>query len=414
MTLTTPLTSHFRRHQPNQALRVLVADDELTSRLIATKLIAGFGYHVITADDGYQAWQALNKDDPPRLAVLDWMMPGYSGPELCRRLSTRDDRPFIYTILLTSRDDPTDLVDGLESGAFDFLTKPANAQELRLHLRNGSRLVEADDTIRAYAAKMDHIARERARQLVHADRLASLGSLSAGIAHEINNPVGFIAGNLQTLRLLWQDIAAALDGQPLAPDKRAFIDTEMPALLDGIAEGVTRVDSIVQGLKDYARRPDNDQRSLLNLNRCIDTALRLCHNTLKHHIAITREGLEPLPAIYAHAQQIEQVLVNLINNAAQAIGPRAGQIALSTDCVARQLRLIIDDDGPGCPIDVRPRIFDPFFTTKPVGQGTGLGLAVSASIMNDHDGSIAVASSPLGGARFILHFPLADSPGAAP
>ncbi len=168
-----------------QVMRVLVADDRKTTRFVLNKNLIKLGYEVIEASNGEEAWNILNTDSPPRIAVLDWMMPGINGVEICKKLGERKDGPFIYTILLTSKTEKEDLVYALDNGAHNFQSKPITAEEIRSHVNVGRRLVEADDKLKEYAAERERYAVEReqyaAAMKTHAEemeRLATIDSLT--------------------------------------------------------------------------------------------------------------------------------------------------------------------------------------------------------------------------------------------
>ena len=197
-------------------IQVLVADDEETTRRILSRVVTNAGYRVMVAEDGTAAWKSIVGDNPPDIALLDWMMPGYSGPELCKMMKDKLDT-FIYIILVTGKREPEDLVEGLESGAHEFLSKPVNYAELSARLSAGVRIVKYERTlaqknakISRYAAHMEELAAARASQLIHAERISTLGLLSAGIFHEINNSLSIISGNAKILSRFWTDIERSL------------------------------------------------------------------------------------------------------------------------------------------------------------------------------------------------------------
>ena len=389
-------------------MRVLIADDEPTARIIGERLIASFGYETVTAVNGAQALEILTSDDPPRLAVIDWEMPEMDGVEVCRKLHERD-APLIYIILLTSRTTQQDMVEALEHGAHDFQTKPVDKVELRCRLQVGARLIAAEDKLHAYARNMETLANERAKQLVHADRMATLGTLSAGIAHEINNPTSFISGNIRMIEKFWDVVLpcmkeASKNGS-LPQEKLDFVIEEFPKAVAGMHKGVTRIKSIVNGLKTYVRQ-GGDEKVPCNLADCVASALELCANSLKYHVTVEQVLEDDLPVIYANAQQIEQVLINLLTNAADSTESKGkGHIRITAARTDTGVNISIEDDGPGIPPDVIEKIWNPFFTTKAPGKGTGLGLSIIHGIIDNHDGTIEVENKESGGARFLITLP---------
>jgi DNA-binding response OmpR family regulator len=193
-------------------MKILIAEDDSTSRMTLELILKKWGHQTIVAQEGNQAWEILQEDNP-RLAILDWMMPGIEGIELCRRIRRRRDGEYVYVILLTARVAKEDVLAGLEAGADDYITKPFDREMLRSRVAVGARIIqyetllaEKNRRLQSYACEMERLARERSEQLVHAERMATVGLLSAGIAHEINNPTTFIAGNIQTLSKFYEDI----------------------------------------------------------------------------------------------------------------------------------------------------------------------------------------------------------------
>jgi len=393
-------------------MRVMVADDDQISRTILRSMVQKAGFTVVEAKDGLQAWDLMNQEDPPRIALIDWIMPGLDGIAVCDRLQSRSEgAPFIYTIIMTATTEKEKLLEALRSGAHDFQYKPVDSNEINCRLAVARRLVEADDKLRAFGQQMEALAEERAKQLAHADRLATLGTLSAGIAHEINNPIGFISGNVQTQQMMWPIVVSALEFSRThgfsQSEKLDFILGEMPGTMAGIRDGVQRVSTIVRDLKTFARRDEVAPPELMSLAQALEESLNLCHNQLKYNIQVIKEIPDALPWIRAIPQRITQVLVNLIANAADALESVSDATLWIQACIdGKQITLTIADNGPGIPPSVREQIFNPFFTTKPVGKGTGLGLSISQSIVQDFGGSLSAEERNGGGALFRIVFPV--------
>ncbi|PTB20150.1 hypothetical protein C9I57_13685 [Trinickia symbiotica] len=261
-------------------------------------------------------------------------------------------------------------------------------------------------------------------QLLQSEKLASIGQLAAGVAHEINNPIGFVSANLNTLkpwiRGLLQVAAAqeAIVGQLDATTRAEllqawqdadldFVREEIMALIDESIDGARRVHRIVQDLRDFSR-PGSEDWAHADLHAGLESTLNVVNNELKYKATIVREFGE-LPHVECIPSQINQVFMNLLVNAAQAI-PHRGTITIRTYAADDIVSIEIADDGVGIPTEVVGRIFDPFFTTKPVGQGTGLGLSVSLSIVKRHGGRIEVATAPGQGAVFIVILPVRREP----
>lgn len=391
-------------------MKVLIAEDRPTTRYILNKKLNEWGYEVIEAEDGATAWEALNADDPPRIAILDWIMPGYDGVTICKMLKERENSPFIYSILLTSKSQKEDLVYALENGAHNFQSKPISPDELRSHINVGRHLVEADDKLKEYATQMERLAQERARQLVHADRLASLGVLSAGIAHEIGNPLTYMMGQTKILQTHWKTLEPYIKqciSESGRHDKKFLeIMDSFSGKFDMIQEGGRRIHSIIKSMKSFSRK-DTSRRKLSQIEDCINESLRLCHNSLKYHVTV-ETGFDPAcPMIEIHPQQIEQVLVNLISNAADALkNSGTGELTIKTESSDSSVIIYVEDTGPGFRSESPECIFEPFYTTKEADTGTGLGLSISRGIIEDHGGDIQAQNRKEGGARFIIRLPL--------
>lgn len=390
-------------------MKVLVADDRPTTRFVLKKKLGEWGYDVIEAADGARAWQLLNEKDPPRIAILDWIMPEMDGVTICRKLKEREG-VFIYTILLTSKSEKQDLIYALENGAHNFQSKPISPEELRSHVNVGKHLVEADDKLNEYATHMEHLAEERAKQLVHADRLATLGTLAAGITHEIGTPLTYILGHAKMMELHWNDMAPMLGEFAASQTADGLKYKEMldsiPEKINAILQGSERISTIVKSMKTFSRK-DTGMRILSDIRQCMDNALQLCNNIIKYNVTVEKSYSDEIPGVEINFQQIEQVFVNLIANASDSIEMVGkGVLKITAAAGERFVRIIVEDTGPGIPDDKLDGIWEPFFTTKKEEKGTGLGLSISRGIIEDHGGRITSENREEGGARFIVELPL--------
>ncbi|CAM3072277.1 ATP-binding protein [Vibrio ordalii] len=260
-------------------------------------------------------------------------------------------------------------------------------------------------------------------QLRQSEKMASIGLLSAGIAHEINNPVGFITSNIQTLSDYFQTLAAVLEEikkqvsqandtalvtscEALLKEKQIdFILEDTADLISESLEGSSRVMAIVKNLKEFSH-VDGSEWSYANLESCIESTLKIINNEIKYNITLEKIYQENVPDVYCQPMQINQVLLNILVNASQAIHGE-GTITISlSKCNDKQVEVRIKDTGSGIPDAIKDRIFEPFFTTKAVGSGTGLGLSVSYGIINSHKGNIAVHSEVNQGTEFIITLPV--------
>lgn len=256
---------------------------------------------------------------------------------------------------------------------------------------------------------------EATQRLVQSEKLASLGELAAGVAHEINNPVGYVSSNLTTLQkylAVYEKVldAPETDSEEMAALKKklnfAFIRDDLQNLVKETQEGVGRVKAIIQDLKDYARTNAATHYVASDIQVGLKSTLNIARNQLKNR-ADVRLALGNLPLVECAPSQIDQVFLNLIVNAVQAMPEgKMGLIDIRTDCNEREVWIEVQDNGPGIPPDVMKKIFDPFFTSKDPGTGTGLGLSVSQNIIQQHGGKLEVSSTVGVGTTFKITLPI--------
>ncbi len=260
-------------------------------------------------------------------------------------------------------------------------------------------------------------------QLLQSEKMAAVGQLAAGVAHEINNPTGFVSSNLGSLRRYLEQLLAVIDADAMAiaalpathPARQAaearrqeaeldFLREDIPNLLEESAEGLSRVRKIVADLKDFSRM-DEAEIQEADLNQGLESTLNVVYNELKYKAKVVR-SFGDLPKVRCCPAQINQVFMNLLVNAGQAIDS-AGTITLRTGHEGPCVWVEIEDTGKGMTPEVRHRLFEPFFTTKPMGKGTGLGLSISRDIIHRHNGTITVDSEAGVGTRFLIRLPIA-------
>ncbi|WP_232539901.1 ATP-binding protein [Azohydromonas aeria] len=274
--------------------------------------------------------------------------------------------------------------------------------------------------------------RQARDQLQQAERMASIGQLAAGVAHEINNPVGYVFSNFSTLKGYLRDLFRMLqayeDAQPLLAGTAAgaalaalradieldYLKEDVPALMAESREGIARVRKIVQDLKDFSHVDARAQWEWTDLHRGLESTLNIVANEVKYRADVVRE-YGTLPEVRCLPSELNQVFMNLLVNAAQAITGERGTVHIRTgaNADAGEVWVEVEDDGCGMPQEVQSRVFDPFFTTKPVGKGTGLGLSLSYGIVKKHHGRLTVRSEPGVGSCFRVTLPVAGPAAAA-
>lgn len=407
---------------------LIVEDEPHISRLVAI-LLEEAGYRSIAAGTATEALGSLDRDRPD-LVILDWMLPDMPGDQVCRAIKQRTDGTFLPVLMLTARNEIADRVAGLNAGAEDYLTKPFNGDELlarvRALLRIRSAELARDETLAELARQHEELklAYERLSstqaQLVQTSKLAALGELVAGVAHELNNPLAIILGNAELLPAMSDE-----------DDRRSVRQ---------IIDAAQRSRRVLQSLVTFARHGQveaewHDPRDLVE--RALDlkrTAFQLSE------IAVDVDYAADLPMLWGDGPQIQNVLLSLLNNAEQALASRERPriVIQVSSCVgpveppatldelarprgqaagARMVVFDVADNGPGLAAWVRDRLFEPYVTTRPFGQGAGMGLAIAYGIAQQHRGTLQVASEPQRGVTFRMALPVdhrSGRPEAAP
>lgn len=251
--------------------------------------------------------------------------------------------------------------------------------------------------------------RSTQKQLAHSDKMASLGQLSAGMAHEINNPLSYISSNLDILQeycLLFEQAMAKQAAPLTAQDAKAleYARSDVQDLLASCIKGAQRISEIVSSLKTFSRKNYGELKPT-NMNDVIESALKIVWNKFKYNIRVDQNLTNPLPSINANDGQLQQVLINLLDNAAHAMQDK-GTLTICTRTTNGYVDIEISDTGCGMTHESIKRLFEPFYTTKAENEGTGLGLSVSYAIIEKHDGLISVNSQPNRGSTFTLRFPM--------
>jgi two-component system, NtrC family, sensor kinase len=300
----------------------------------------------------------------------------------------------------------------------------------RMNIERDNRIHELS-TLNATLQRVNSLLEDAQDQLIQSEKLASIGQIAAGVAHEINNPIGFVSSNLGTLESYLQSLFGLLTAY-IAADKTAptplteamacartlrkgrdfdFLRADIVELLAESRDGLVRVKRIVQDMKDFSRGGGDETWAMADLNAVLESTLNIMRNEIKHKARV-EINFGDLPKVECLPSRLSQVFLNLLVNAGQAIGAE-GTITLSTGVDGGEVWIRVEDTGSGISEENLTRIFDPFFTTKPVGQGTGLGLSVSYSIVRKHGGRIDVSSEMGRGTQFTVRIPTRHSPVAA-
>ncbi len=435
-------------------MKLLVVDDDLAVRRFTVRLLQAEGYEVQQAESGEEGLELLQKVSDIGVIISDQRMPGMTGVEFLGR--TRELVPGAIRILLTGFADMEACIAAInEGGAAHYLTKPIQEEHFLRTVRESVTLMEVtreramlvetvnrqNQELRDWQVELESrvvsqtweiqlkneeltkaYARLQASKevAIQQEKMAAIGQLAAGVAHEINNPIGFIASNLRTLARYGdklvafmtqlQQVLTVADQAGLAAQvaglrkqfKLDYILEDIGQLVQESLSGTEHMGKIVAGLKSFSYA-DKGELCPTDINACLESTIQMVWNEIKYKAELHR-NFGALPTIQCNAQQLKQVFMNLLVNAVQAI-PQQGEIVITTRHQDDQIVITFADNGCGIPPEQFSRIFEPFFTTKEIGKGTGLGLSIAFEIMKKHGGDIGVASQVGTGTTFTLQLP---------
>jgi two-component system NtrC family sensor kinase len=422
---------------------ILLVDDNDDNLVLLEKVLEDSGFTLVKARSGEEALRAVLERDFAAI-LLDVRMPGMDGFETAEIIRTRTKSKHVPIIFVTGLDaTPAHLARGYSAGAVDYLFRPFPPEILRSKLKffvelyyQSRELAEINRSLRSEIIERKRLEAERDRmsaQLLQGQKLQAIGQLAAGIAHEINNPVSYILSNLGTVREYMADLRRVLEAahqiaqagsqenqfhgaganfKVLWDEANAgFLLEDATGALGDCEGGAVRIREIVKNLKEFAH-PDESLLRAVDLTQVVRQSVELCRNELKYQVTL-HEDYATLGMTVCYPQQIEQVIVNLLVNAAQAMGEGRGEVFLNGHREGHEAVLQVRDTGIGIPADHLARLFEPFFTTKPVGKGTGLGLHVAYKIVKAHGGQIEVASEFGKGTTFTVRLPVEGPPKAS-
>jgi signal transduction histidine kinase len=431
---------------------LLVVDDTPDNlRLLSTMLIDK-GYKVRAVINGEMALKAA-RSTPPDLILLDITMPQMNGYEVCQHLKADAKTSGIPVIFLSALDQVLDKVTAFAVGGVDYITKPFHLEEVLARIENQLTIQRLQKKLHEQNAQLQEseaLEREKAQQLeqalqklkqaqaqlIQSEKMSSLGNVVAGVAHEINNPISFIKGNLRPVTEYTQDLlklvqlyeedlpnpTQAIQEQLEAMDL-TFLRNDLPKLIASMSIGADRIIEIVQSLRNFSRL-DEAELKAVDIHEGLESTLMILQHRLKDEVGQTIikvvKEYEKLPKIECYAGQMNQVFMNVLTNAIDALHSQKSlvkeadnnspipTITICTKLLSDfQVGIYITDNGPGIREEIQQRIFDPFFTTKEVGQGKGLGLSISyAIVVDEHGGQLSCISVPGQGATLAIEIPI--------
>jgi signal transduction histidine kinase len=414
--------------------RILVVEDNAEMRRLLAFVLSK-EFYVDVARNGREALQRIS-DVHPELVLTDVMMPEMSGTELCEALKADPETEGIPVILVTSKGDREMKIQGLEIGADDYVVKPFHPAELLARVRSlvrirrlqkeleikNSRLQTANDELERALLEL----REAGSALVQSERLAAVGELAAGVAHEVNNPINFATNALRTLQSYTADICSVARSIDLIDFKdpevavgsirevsRLKEKVEFDSLADSltelvgiVTEGLERTHRMVADLRDFAK-PGEVAWCEIDIGAGVSSTVQLIRYALRDNgVSLSVDIDEMLPTVHGDPRALNQVFLNLLKNSIEAVAESKGSIWLTASAAESEVVIEFRDDGPGIAPEISEKLFDPFFTTKAAGKGTGLGLSISKRVVSEMGGRIELKTAPGSGTVFSVYLPV--------
>ena len=399
--------------------KILVVDDTPANMDVIRDILEEQQYRVFAAPSG-EIGLTLASRIKPDLILLDVMMPGIDGWETCIRLKKDPQTKNIPVIFVSAKTSIEDIAEGFKVGGVDYISKPIRREELMARVYTHLEIVtlfEEQEKLSNELADKNKALVETQQQLVHAEKMISLGTLTAGIAHEINNPNNFIQVSSQNLEndikelkaLIYNLVDENTDQSILKTFDRHF--APFSEHLATIQEGSSRITSIVKDLRAFSQLDSFDLKEA-DIGDCLNSTINLVRTKYRKITQFTTD-VEKNIVLDCHPAQLNQVFINLIVNACDAIkvyqinqAHHRGEIEISCQIIEQNVVIRVTDNGCGMNQDVLNQIFEPFYTTKNIGEGSGLGLSIAYGIAKNHNGELTAVSQPDKGSTFTLTLPL--------
>jgi two-component system NtrC family sensor kinase len=393
---------------------VLLVDDVEANLVALEALLCDFDCELVLARSGNEALRQLLKREFA-VMLLDVQMPIMDGYEVARHAHDNPATSNVPIVFVTATHDTEDnVLRGYGSGAVDFLFKPINSAILRSKVRVFLDLYTKRLEVADAKRELEHTHAELAHayedlrathtKLVQSAKMASLGELVAGIAHEINNPLAFAINHVDTAQRALARVETLLN-----PSENAEARPHWGRAVDRLREmglGLDRIRDLVVKLRTFSRL-DGDELGWVSVRECAESVLTILGHRIGDRITVQKR-LDAPDTLRCYPNLLNQALMNLVANAVDAVEP-AGNIVISSEATPESYLISVSDDGPGIPHELRERVYEPFFTTKPVGKGTGLGLSITYSIVQKHGGTLEISEREGGGTKMTMRIPLAGA-----
>lgn len=381
-------------------MKLLIAEDDVTSRLMLESTASRWGFLPEVYEDGEQAWKGITEDDPPYLLLLDWEMPGLSGIELCQRVRELPNNEFFYIVILTSRSSTEDLVAGLEAGANDYIRKPFSAEELQARLNVGRRMIE----LQLHRVQSERENSRLQRELLESRKMEALGQITGSIAHDFNNILGIIMGYTSMTISRY----------------RTQMPEKMLTYLEASLASSERAKELVAKMLTFTHGEEEDTTEAIQVGPAVERSVIEFKESIPENIDIELLIHDGLPSVIYNEIKIRKILEILSENSVEAM-PDGGTIQIKVsqykadedECSVSHrifsgnwVAIDVIDQGSGIDSSILDRVFEPFFTTKEFGKGMGLAM-LHGMFRRDNVHAKIEQLSPKG-TRFSVYIPIEE------